>query len=43
MLFLDLTQLYGDGTNVTLDRQLAHSTNSWPDARVRGVPVGQVI
>ncbi len=44
MLFLDPTQLYGDGTNVTLDRQLAALNEFMADMReARGVPVGQVI
>ena len=44
MLFLDPTQLYGDGTNVTLDRQLAALNEFMADMReVRGVPVGQMI
>jgi hypothetical protein len=44
MLFLDPTQLYGDGVNVTLDRQLAALNEFMADMReARGVPVGQVI
>jgi hypothetical protein len=44
MLFLDPTQLYGDGTNVTLDRQLAALNEFMADMReARHVPVGQVI
>jgi hypothetical protein len=44
MLFLDPTQLYGDGTNVTLDRQLARLNEFMADMReARDVPVGQVI
>lgn len=44
MLFLDPTQLYGDGANVTLDQQLA-MLDEFLDhmRRARGVPVGQVI
>ena len=44
MLFLDPTQLYGDGTNLTLDRQLAKLNEFMADMReARDVPVGQVI
>lgn len=44
MLFLDPTQLYGDGIKVTLDRQLAALNEFMADMReIRGVPVGQVI
>jgi hypothetical protein len=44
MLFLDPTQLYGDGTNLTLDRQLAKLNEFMADMReARNVPVGQII
>jgi hypothetical protein len=44
MLFLDPTQLYGDGINVTLDRQIAQLNEFMADMReARNVPVGQVI
>jgi hypothetical protein len=44
MLFLDPTQLYGDGVKVTLDRQLAALNEFMADMReARNVPVGQVI
>ncbi len=44
MLFLDPTQLYGDGTNVTLDRQLAALNEFMADMReVRDIAVGQTI
>ncbi|MBM3981537.1 MAG: hypothetical protein FJ304_14910 [Planctomycetes bacterium] len=44
MLFLDPTQLYGDGTNVTLDRQLAALNEFMADMReTRDVPVGRPI
>jgi hypothetical protein len=44
MLFLDPTQLYGDGTNLTLDRQIAKLNEFMADMReARNVPVGQVI
>ncbi len=44
MLFLDPTQLYGDGTNVTLDRQLSALNEFMADMReARDVPVGQII
>lgn len=44
MLFLDPTQLYGDGTNVTLDRQLAALNEFMADMReARGIAVGQTI
>ncbi len=44
MLFLDPTQLYGDGTNLSLDRQLARLNEFMADMReARGVPVGQMI
>lgn len=44
MLFLDPTQLYGDGVNVTLDRQLSALNEFMADMReARGVAVGQVI
>lgn len=44
MLFLDPTQLYGDGANVTLDRQLSALNEFMADMReARGVPLGQVI
>jgi hypothetical protein len=44
MLFLDPTQLYGDGTNLTLDRQLAKLNEFMADMReARNVPVGEII
>jgi DNA-directed RNA polymerase subunit RPC12/RpoP len=44
MLFLDPTQLYGDGAKVTLDRQIAALNEFMADMREeRGIPVGQVI
>jgi DNA-directed RNA polymerase subunit RPC12/RpoP len=44
MLFLDPTQLYGDGSNVTLDRQIAKLNEFMADMReARNVPVGQII
>jgi hypothetical protein len=44
MLFLDPTQLYGDGTNLTLDRQIAKLNEFMADMReARNVPVGEVI
>jgi hypothetical protein len=44
LLFLDPTQLYGDGTNLTLDRQIAKLNEFMADMReARGVPVGEVI
>ena len=44
MLFLDPTQLYGDGANVTLDRQLSALNEFMADMReARDVPVGQII
>ncbi|MDW8198311.1 MAG: hypothetical protein RMJ56_11985 [Gemmataceae bacterium] len=44
MLFLDPTQLYGDGSNVTLDRQIAKLNEFMADMReARHVPVGQII
>lgn len=44
LLFLDPTQLYGDGANLTLDRQIAKLNEFMADMReARDVPVGQVI
>lgn len=44
MLFLDPTQLYGDGANLTLDRQIAKLNEFMADMReARNVPVGQII
>lgn len=44
MLFLDPTQLYGDGANLTLDRQIAKLNEFMADMReARKIPVGQII